>query len=1279
MVGFELRCQHRTEPVIGDRPDKRHRRAQPSAGSRCVKRCSTELGIHRAIEFDYEVNKCFSDHDDHGDILTDPNRQIVNLGDRPLSQLSRVEHANGLNRKSVVRRPMRVRTTLGPKPYRRFSPAVITYIVTRDPRWGRLSDVTETATETASGYELADRFRLEQGRVFLSGVQAVARLPVDQIRLDRRNGLNTAAFISGYQGSPVGMFSEEVARAHATVPDLPIINRPGVNEELAATAVMGSQLAVTLDDCKFDGILGIWYGKGPGIDRAGDAIRHAVFAGTAPLGGVVAVVGDDPAAKSSTLPSSSDATMVDLHMPLFFPGDPQEALDLPRHGVALSRACGLWAGIKLTTPVADGTGTVDVDPDRVQPVVPTVEFDGKLFRPHPNGRLITPYTVDMEREFHEVRLELARQYGALNHLNRVTVRSADDWIGIAACGHTYHEVREALQLLGFADDDGLRSAGIRLFQLLMPIPLDRHDVREFAAGLSEVLVIEEKNATLEVLVRDALYDVAERPRVWGKRDEDGRVIVPFDGVLDADHLLPAVRHHLSKRLADRLIPERPKLDKQLIPLSVNRAPYFCSGCPHNTSTRVEPGTLVGGGIGCHSMVAFMEPERVGELVGLTCMGNEGAQWIGMAPFVERRHLVQNLGDGTFFHSGSLAIRAAIAAGVNITYKLLHNGTVAMTGGQDPQGASDVPEIATMLIAEGVQRIIITADDTDRFNGVVMPANVDVWDRSRVAEAQRLLAEIPGTTVMIHDQACAAENRRSRSRGTLATPRFRVVINERICEGCGDCGDQSNCLSVQPIDTPYGRKTAIHQNSCNFDFSCMKGDCPAFATVSVETNPGPKKRKQVPAPELSTLTDPIAIVDPDRFTVRLSGIGGTGVVTVSQVIGTAAMLDGFHVRGLDQTGLSQKAGPVSSDVRVSRHAPESSNHASAAGIDCLLAFDMLAAASDSHRAGAAAGRTVVIGSVDVVPTGSMITNPGTMLYPEHDVLLGRLDHVSRPEVNRYLDAAAICRGLFGGSTAANILAMGVAVQIGAIPIRPTTIERAIELNGVAVQQNVAAFRFGRQWAIHSAGVEAAAGIEVAHVETLDEVIDRLAADLADFQNRSYSRRYLATIDKVRSTGSAELIEAVARNLHKLMAYKDEYEVARLALLDESQRRYEAVGGTDTTVTYHLHPPMLRSIGLDRKLKFRRTGAPAFATLRSMKRLRGTVADPFRWAGVRKIERAMIPEYEQAIETVLARLTPENLPAAIAIARLPDQVRGYEHIKLRRATAYRAELAARLAAF
>ncbi len=1149
--------------------------------------------------------------------------------------------------------------------------------------------MTDTAkspeTADVDAYQLADRYRAEHGRVFLSGVQAIARLPIDQIRIDRRHGLNTAAFVSGYQGSPVGMFGEEVERANRTLPDLPVVNRPGVNEELAATAVMGSQLAVTLADCRYDGILGVWYGKGPGIDRAGDAIRHAVFAGTAPRGGVVAVVGDDPSAKSSTLPSSSDATMVDLHMPLLFPGDPQEALDLARHAVALSRACGIWSGLKLVTPVADGTGTIDVHPDRVQPVIPTLDVDGRRFEPRPNGLLITPHTLDMEREFSEVRTELAREYGALNQLNRVTVRTGDDWIGIAACGHTYHELREALQVLGFATDDDLRSAGIRLWQLQMPIPLDRHDVRSFADGLSEVLVIEEKNPTLEMLVRDALYDVADRPRVWGKRDEDRLVLVPYDSLLDAERILPALRHHLGRRLGDRLAPPQVKPDRNLIPLSVNRAPFFCSGCPHNTSTRVEPGTLVGGGIGCHAMVAFMEPERTGEIVGLTCMGNEGAQWIGMAPFVERNHLVQNLGDGTFFHSGSVAIRAAIAADVDITYKLLLNGTVAMTGGQDAQGAVDVDKIATMLLAEGVKQVIITSDDPDRIKGLDVPDGVKVWDRSRLDEAQNLLASVKGTTVLIHDQACAAEKRRARSRGNLAKPGFRVVINERICEGCGDCGETSNCLSVQPIDTPYGRKTAIHQTSCNFDFSCMQGDCPAFATVTVDPVATGMIRSTPATPSLVDLPAPVPVVDPDTFTVRLSGIGGTGVVTVSQIIGTAAMLDDLHVRGLDQTGLSQKAGPVTSDVRITRGAPAASNHANEAGVDCFLVFDMLAGASDSHREGARVGRTVVVGSVDVVPTGQMVAKPGSSKYPEQSALRQRLDDVSRADLNRYLDAAAITRGLFGATTTANILVMGAAVQAGALPIDPTAIERAIQLNGVAVDQNVAAFRFGRQWAIQPTLVEAAAGVTAPPVESLDQLVGRLSEDLVDYQDGAYARRFSDRVERARraeqaiAAGSSAFTEAVARHLHKLMAYKDEYEVARLALLDESQRRYRAVGGPDTKVTYHLHPPALRSMGVGRKIQFERTATPSFTALRAMRKVRGTLADPFRWAEVRKVERAMIPEFESAVDMLIAHLSAANLDEATAIASLPDQVRGYEDLKLHRAATYRTQLAQRLARF
>ncbi len=1135
-----------------------------------------------------------------------------------------------------------------------------------------------------STYELADRFRLEDGRVFLSGVQALARLPLDQLRIDRRLGLSTAAFASGYQGSPVGTFTEELRRAARTVDDLPIVIQPGVNEELAATAVMGSQLAMTLSDAKYDGVVGVWYGKGPGLDRSSDAIRHAVFAGTSMHGGVVAIVGDDPAAKSSTVPSSSDATMVDLHMPILFPGDVQEALDLGRHAVALSRSCGLWAGFKLVTAVADGTGTVDVHPERIRPTAPVVEVDGRPFQPTPNGKLLTPYTLDMEREFQRVRTVLARQYAVDNDLNRVSVRSGDDWIGIAACGHTYHELRETLSVLGFKTDDDLRSAGIRLFQLLMPVPLDPAQVREFGAGLEEVLVVEEKNPTLEGLVKSALYDGTHHPTVVGRFDEHGVLLVQGEGTLDVDKLLVPIHQRLARRLGDRLppidqlvTPERPR-----IPLTVNRLPFYCSGCPHNASTRAEPGTLVGGGIGCHAMVALMEPERVGDIVGLTQMGGEGAQWIGISPFVERDHLVQNLGDGTFFHSGSLAVRAAVAAGIDITYKLLYNGTVAMTGGQDPEGQMSVPDVVKLLLLEGVARVIVTTDDVSRHDPVDFPPSVDIWDRSRLADAQRILADTPGVTVLLHEQGCAAEKRRARSRGTLAAPGFRVVINERVCEGCGDCGDKSGCLSVQPVDTPFGRKTRIHQTSCNFDLSCMEGDCPSFATVTVD--PEAADEHEFPSPPDDMPEPHRPLVGAEAFTVRLTGIGGTGVVTVSQILGTAAMLAGLEVRGLDQTGLSQKAGPVVSDLRIASESAPATNHASAAGVDTILAFDLLVGASDSNLLGARADRTVVVASTDAVPTGAMVTQPELAL-PDGDTLLQRVAQVSRAGDNRFLDAAALADGLLGSTASANVIVLGAAVQAGALPIPTEHVRRAIELNGVAVEQNLAAFRWGRAWIEDREAVERAADMPVGVApETAEELIGRLAGDLADYQSERYAARFTKVVERAMRAElqldpeSTAFTEAVARNLHKLMAYKDEYEVARLLLNDEAVRQYESVGGAETTVTYHLHPPMLRALGLDRKLELQRSAVPALKVLRGSKRVRGTVADPFRWAEVRRLERAMIPEYVGAVDRLIDELTADNHLESIAIAELPDRVRGYEHLKVRRAKEYRAELARRLAA-
>ena len=1127
-------------------------------------------------------------------------------------------------------------------------------------------------------YELNDRYRLDEGRAFLSGSQALARLPYEQLRADRRAGLVTAAYISGYPGSPLAGYDRDVQAAAklAAADGLHMVFQPGMNEELAATAVMGSQLAVTLDSCRYDGIIGIWYGKAPGLDRASDALRHAVFAGTSPMGGAVAIVGDDPTAKSSTLPSSSGATLVDLNMPIIYPGDVQEAIDLGRHAIAMSRACGVWPGIKVVEGVADGTGSVELHAERMNPIIPTVEVNGRLWVPRPNGNVITPSTRELEREFHEVRLELAREYGVLNQLNRIEVRGPSDWIGIVSPGYTFHETLEALRTLGFRSTDDLRAAGIRLFHLDMPIPIDPGQIREFAEGLQEVVVIEEKAQNLEWAVKDALYGRANAPVVYGKRAPDDSPLFPFTGAVEADTIAPILRKRLQQRLADHMTPEPPAA-RQLIPLSVNRTPYFCSGCPHNRSTKAPADTLVGAGIGCHSLVMMAEPGAHGHLVGLTSMGNEGAQWFGMAPFVDDEHLVQNLGDGTLFHSGMTAIRGAIANGVNITYKILYNGAVSMTGGQLPFGQLSVLDLCKVLLAEGVQRIIITTDELHRYRMVDVPSGVKVWGRTRLQEAQEELSWERGCTVLIHDQRCAAEKRRDRKRGKIETPPFRVVINERVCEGCGDCADKSNCLSVQPVDTPFGRKTRIDQDSCNLDFTCVEGDCPAFMKVAVSPAVTPRRGSAadrtlptVPAPS------PAASGSTADLTIRMAGIGGTGVVTASQIIGTAAMLAGFHVRGLDQTGLSQKAGPVVSDLRLSRDEPVPSNKAKTGAVDVLLAFDQLVGSADATITTLSAGYTKAIVNTAAVPTGGMVTHPERP-YPTAEVT----DRLGRTAANiSRVDAHRIVKAILGDDSTVNVFMLGVAVQQGLVPLAPEVVERVIDLNGTAVKKNLAAFTWGRAWAADPAVVEAEAGFPAAGAADDEEPLrDRLHADLVGYQSERYAKRFDAVIERVAALGHDELTEAVARHLHKLMAYKDEYEVARLLLLPATRAQAQAVGGRTAKVTWVLHPPMLRAVGWKRKIDFGRWSRPAFATLRALRHLRGTPFDVFGWATVRRVERAMVPEYIAAIDALLPHVTAENLAEAVAIATLPDKVRGYEHLKLERAAAFRQELAARTTAF
>ena len=1153
-------------------------------------------------------------------------------------------------------------------------------------------------------YSLSDRYLALEGSVFMSGVQALARIPSEQLRRDRERGLKTAAFVSGYPGSPLGGFDLEMARMLATMRgEFAIEHLPAVNEELGASAVMGSQLAAERPDVRYDGVVGIWYGKAPGLDRATDALRHGVFAGSSSLGGALALVGDDPSAKSSTMPSSSDAALVDLHMPILYPRDPAECLELGLHGIAMSRATGLWSALKVVTAVADGTATVSLPVLDGDPVVPQHIVDGKVWRSTPSAQFLGPRMVEVEREFHEVRSALALRYGVENKLNQLPANPSDAWIGIVATGFTFGEVREALRRLGLASLDDIAGAGIRLLNLRMPVPFDEQMIVNFAAGLEEIVVVEEKNPTLERLVRDALYPTTMRPLVVGKTDTAGTQLLQSYGRLDADHIIPALRSRLKKRLHDSLAPEPPP-QRTRIPLAVQRAPFFCSGCPHNWGTKVPDEAVVGMGTGCHGMTLLMDEERVGDSIGITAMGNEGAQWLGMERFVDTTHVFQNFGDGTFFHSGQLAVQAAIGAGANVTFKILYNHTVAMTGGQEASHRVQPGPLASILLEHGVKKVAITTDDVAKYRRVDLPRGVKVFDRTTIIDVQRDLARVEGVTVLIHDQGCAAEIRRARKRKTVETPKTRVVINHRICEGCGDCGDVSNCLSVQPVETPLGRKTQIDQASCNLDLSCLEGDCPAFMTVEV----GKGERASVaatavPDPMTIPVPDPILVTEPT--VLRLAGIGGTGVVTVAQVIGTAATISGFSARGLDQTGLSQKAGPVISDLTIVTDAGSdtSARRTNAPGqgqIDVVLAFDRLVAGSVGALAGVRLG-TQVFASSTTTPTGRQVTDP-TIETPAEDTFAERFS-TATGRVPFTVATTTLATALTGTPATANMLLLGAAMQSGSIPLTFDSIRRAIELNGVAVAANHRALEWGRR--LWHAPDQVSALVDLSEMPPVDRdpvpadlvsiigrlelasrdqfELETLAGDAVAHQNTAQGARFLSLVEGAHAAGGSVLAMAVARGFHKVLTYKDEYEVARLMLRDDGLAAARLVTGDQSpAVKWHLHPPTLSALGVNRKLRFGPRARPLFVALAKAKRVRGTRLDPFGRAELRRVERALIEEYETGLSAVCEALSSGrsfDVDAATFLAELPDQVRGFEDLKMRRAGEYRERFAAQLDAF
>jgi indolepyruvate ferredoxin oxidoreductase len=1136
----------------------------------------------------------------------------------------------------------------------------------------------------AAEFSLDAKYTQEEGLIYLSGIQALVRLPLDQHRADKRRGLRTATFISGYRGSPLGGFDQTLERNARLLQEHHVVFSSGLNEDLGATAVFGSQMVNSFPGARYDGVLGMWYGKAPGVDRTGDVFKHANYAGVGRNGGVLALCGDDPISKSSTLPSHSEVALYDAFMPTIFPGNTQEILDLGLHGFMLSRHSGLWVGVKIVTNVADETGTAEVSPDRIQPVIPTVELDGRPFKHQINLNLIPPYGLDMERTIHGARLELARRYAWENKLNRITVPAPEAWLGILTTGKTYYDVRQALLELGL-DEPALRRYGIRILTMGLMFPMEPRIVQEFARGLQEILVVEEKRSFLEMFAKDILYGWSDRPRIVGKLDEEERSLVPFVGELDSDVIARAVAKRLARKVRIESVEARIQhlddLKRRPRLLMLARTAFFCSGCPHNRSTVVPEGSLAAAGIGCHGMAMGMDRN----IIGVTHMGGEGAQWIGVAPFTDMPHLFQNIGDGTFFHSGGLALNYAIAAGVNITYKLLYNSAVAMTGGQDAAGALPIPALTRKLEAEGIKKIIITTDDPGKYKGLSVAGIAEVWHRDRLLEAQSVLAATRGVTVLIHDQQCAAEKRRLRKRGKQLDPATRVFINERVCEGCGDCGKKSNCLSVQPVETEFGRKTQIHQSSCNKDYSCLLGDCPSFLTVEPI---GPPRRKERRLPSLEVeLPEPVLKVPAESFAVHMMGIGGTGVVTVNQMLGTAAMLDGKHVRGLDQTGLSQKGGPVVSDLKIFSGSVEQANKVSAGGADLYLGFDLLVATDPKNLDTADPGRTIAVVSTSRIPTGQMVVDTAVH-FPELSSMLMSIDRVTRKDHNVYLDATALAEGLFDDHMATNPLVLGAAYQAGALPISAASIEQAIRLNGVAVEMNLLAFRWGRLAVVDLKRVEGALRAAAGQAERpralsaeARQLVDSVGAtgelrrlleirvpELTEYQDGEYARQYVEFVKKVaaaeqqRTPGRTGLGEAVARYLHKLMAYKDEYEVARLHLDAAAEAELRSRFGEPLRYYWHLHPPVLRALGLKKKLKLGAWFAPALRALRAMKGLRGTAFDVFGYAEVRRVERALIPEYRRMIETVLTGLDPATHDTAVSIAELPDEIRGYEHIKL-----------------
>ncbi len=1139
---------------------------------------------------------------------------------------------------------------------------------------------------------LDDKFDLAKERIFLSGAQAVIRMLMMQRERDRREGISSAGFISGYRGSPLGGLDQQLWKARKQLEEAEIVFQPGLNEELAATACWGTQQAELLGEGKHDGVFALWYGKGPGVDRSGDVFRHANLAGTSKHGGVLALMGDDHTAESSTNAHATEYAFIDAMVPIFNPAGVQELIDYGLYGYALSRFAGTWAAIKCVKDNIESTASVDVSLDRLSIILPEVEL--------PAGGLNIRNEFDQfaqEQRLHDYKRAAAAAFIKANGLNRIVYSGgAAPKIGIATIGKSYLDVRQALEDIGI-DEAVANRLGVRLFKIACPWPLDYEHVADFAQGLETIIVVEEKRSLIETQLREALYHLPNRPLIVGKKDERGETLFQAAGALDPNDIAIALGERVLRTIgpSDEIAARVSKLRQFQAMLADTkdagtRTPYFCSGCPHNSSTKVPEGSIANAGIGCHFMSLWMDRSTI----GFTAMGGEGAQWVGQAPFSKRDHIFQNLGDGTYNHSGSLAIRFALASKANVTYKILYNDAVAMTGGQPHEGSLTADMIVAQVRAEGVQRIAVVTDEPDKYAGKVsFPMGVTVHHRDELDLVQRELREVKGVSVLLYDQTCAAEKRRRRKRGTFPDPDKRIFINELVCEGCGDCGVASNCVSIQPVETEFGRKRRIDQSSCNKDFSCVNGFCPSFVTVH-----GAKIRR---AEGVAGKDDALAgVPEPIPFQLGtagwssiINGIGGTGVVTVGAILGMAAHLEGKGCGMIDMAGLAQKGGAVFTHMRVAP-TPEDIHtiRVSAGKADLVLGCDLVVSGNKKVLSSVREGETIFVANTAEVMPGDFARSADFSLPTER--LKKAIRDAAGESHAHFVDATKTATVLFGNSLGANMFMLGFAYQHGGLPMSAEAIEKAITLNGQAVQMNIDAFRWGRR-AAHDplyvrAMVEASRNplADRRLSQSLGEIIDSRVKFLTGYQNAAYAERYRGVVSAVREAeekavpGSTAVTEAVARNLFKLMAIKDEYEVARLYTDGSFAKQLAGQFQSWDRLEFHMAPPILGRKSVDGKAR-KSTFGPwlmkGFTILSALRGLRGTVLDVFGYTAERRMERQLLAQYEQDVEVIRASLAPGRIDAAAALASVPALIRGYGHVKhanAQKAASERQRLLARL---